>query len=405
MSRGKKGLIALALLVAIGSIVWVVVFKKDSDLLDACERCDAAEVERLLQSGANPNAAKRRGIFLVHETTALMLAASCINPNRKNHSDPAGDPRLVKLLLEKGADVNKARDTTSTALHYAVRWVSAKGGSFFWGSDSHFIPAPGNTEVVRLLVAAGANINAGLGRGRTPLDQAESANYDCANKDVVRMLIEHGAVSSYGDKCRFILTALECHLHDLLELFIGLGCDANAKYVYISDKNPYLIVRAAHEGNRKATEAHRETLKGNARAAEEKKKAAEGIRKAVKRLLEATPKIDDDMIAWAVSENCIELVKELLDRGADANYRMRDHDPNERYPRDKMAGSLLCIAAASGHVEMVNLLIDRGADVNARTNDGNGWGPLDAASYHLHWKVADILKSHGAQKYQYPFSR
>lgn len=75
MSRIKKGLIALASVLAVVCIVWVVMFKKDCDLLNACERCDAVEVKRLLEMRADPNA--QRKLLIGQGYTAPMLAANC----------------------------------------------------------------------------------------------------------------------------------------------------------------------------------------------------------------------------------------------------------------------------------------------------------------------------------------
>ncbi len=82
-----------------------------------------AVAEALLGAGADPNAPTTSG------TTPLMLAAA------------AGDPQLVARLLEAGADVN-ARER------------------FFGETALMFAAAYGRTEVVKLLAARGADLGA-----------------------------------------------------------------------------------------------------------------------------------------------------------------------------------------------------------------------------------------------------
>ena len=91
-------------------------------LMLACANGDPAAVEALLRAGADPNNANANG------TRALMTAAA------------SGSPEAVKVLLEHGADVN-ARESArgQTALMFAA--------------------ALDRTAVVRLLLARGADPN------------------------------------------------------------------------------------------------------------------------------------------------------------------------------------------------------------------------------------------------------
>jgi ankyrin repeat protein len=380
MSRIKQGLVALALVLSVVGIVWVAMFKQDYDLLKACERCDAAEVERLLASGADPNAQRKQ--ILRKGKTALMLAASCDKAPEQQGSDPIGDPRVVKLLLEKGADLNKGPLRSWSVLHFAVGQIPPHPDSQVWGDPSSVRAAPGHPEVVRLLLDAGADVNAGLGSvASTPLDWAMMCNIECGNRDVVRLLIEHGARSDSPYECNYAGTAYACGWHDLVELYIERGCNANSIKSYIS-KNPYLLVRAASHGDKEV----------------------------VRRLLEVTPKLHEDIIAWAVHENCLELMKELLDRGIDPNCRFR-YDSRKSGMRLRLLGEkdyvpIIYVASSQGYVEMTGLLIERGADVNARAGERiGGWGPLDAALSQRHGEVADILRAHGAQEFRWSRSR
>ncbi|HYV61408.1 MAG TPA: ankyrin repeat domain-containing protein, partial [Bryobacteraceae bacterium] len=115
---------------------------------------DVTATQRLLRSGANPDAANRYGV------TPLSLAA-------ENASAP-----LIQVLLQAGAH------PTDSILMTSAR--------------------TGNGEAVRMLLARGANANARESSlGETALMWAAAENHP----DAVRALIEHGAkVDTRSDK-------------------------------------------------------------------------------------------------------------------------------------------------------------------------------------------------------------
>ena len=82
------------------------------------------------------------------------------------------------------------------------------------------------------------------------------------------------------------------------------------------------------------------------------------------------------------------IVKDLLDKGADVNERGRCD-----WRWDPSVTALSC-AAYGGHIETVKVLIERGADVNARANDG--WTPLMSAAYIGHAGISTLLIERGA---------
>ncbi|VDM73802.1 unnamed protein product, partial [Strongylus vulgaris] len=107
-------------------------FSPEVALLEATGRADAAEVERLLREGANPNSHNEDGLTPLHQCA--------IDDNQQ----------IMLLLLSHGADVN-AQDTEQwTPLHAAACCA--------------------HINVVKILIAHGANLLAVNADGNMPYD-------------------------------------------------------------------------------------------------------------------------------------------------------------------------------------------------------------------------------------------
>jgi ankyrin repeat protein len=112
-------------------------------------------VKVLIDKGVDVNCETGRG------GTALMWAAG----SQENTVD------TVKALLEAGADVNKKTEDGCTALMDAAR--------------------QGNIEIARVLLDSGAEVNAVNMEGRTALTEASAGGH----KEIVRLLENEGAES------------------------------------------------------------------------------------------------------------------------------------------------------------------------------------------------------------------
>jgi ankyrin repeat protein len=121
----------------------------EADLLKAIRQGDAAAVKALLAQGTRADAKYR------YDRTALSFAAD------------RGDVEIVKLLLERGADVN-AKDTFYSAT--PLTWAAANG----------------HVEVVRLL----------LGRDATGADDVLSTGVRKRNPELVEAAIASGKLSA-----------------------------------------------------------------------------------------------------------------------------------------------------------------------------------------------------------------
>jgi ankyrin repeat protein len=124
-----------------------------------------------------------------------------------------GDVATVKLLIEKGSDVNSKTPGGITPLHLAA--------------------VSGNADVARLLLKRGADVNARDNVGRIPLHYASNAS-------VAKMLIEAGADINARDKEG--LTPLHYAAHkcfgarepllDVVKTLLEYGADVNAKTTF-----------------------------------------------------------------------------------------------------------------------------------------------------------------------------
>ncbi|HEX6163856.1 MAG TPA: ankyrin repeat domain-containing protein [Vicinamibacterales bacterium] len=163
-----------------------VSLRANADVADAAKARDAAAVKALLKNGADVNAAQGDGMTALHwaatngdaALTQMLLSAGAnirattrlggITPLLM--ASQAGHAQVVAALLAAGADANSSTATGATALMLAAR--------------------SGNTDTVTRLIETGADINAReKGFGQTALMVA--AGLDRA--EVVKLLMSRGA--------------------------------------------------------------------------------------------------------------------------------------------------------------------------------------------------------------------
>src|SRR5262249_55744650 len=231
-------------------------------LVEAATLGDVAMMEALLKGGADPNSTYAAG------ETPLMLASRTGNVNavkllidrgaNVNGADEfkgytplmfaatENQPEVAKLLIERGADVN----VNSRRFEFG-ELKSASGGALMERAEGGMSPLQyaareGNVEVGRVLIAAGADVNAPEPQHKfTPMLIAiYNGKYDFAslltenganvNDGSLYMAIELRNMDTYSNRPNPPETDRTLTATDIVKLLLARGADPNLVF----DKNP-----------------------------------------------------------------------------------------------------------------------------------------------------------------------
>ena len=158
------------------------------DIHDAADSADVDALTALLESGVSPNARDED-----YQRTPLHKLFTWTGRN-----DPRGEDHIAcfELLVRYGADVNATALDGATALNYltaggtTAQWVERfinAGADIRMASRGtgatplHWAAWNGNCDAVRLLIRAGAALDAVDDGGKTPLEFAYSSPYGYNN--------------------------------------------------------------------------------------------------------------------------------------------------------------------------------------------------------------------------------
>nr|XP_053649353.1 transient receptor potential channel pyrexia-like isoform X1 [Cherax quadricarinatus] len=281
---------------------------------------------------------------------------------------------LVQTLLDEGANVEARDNMGFSALHLAAESGSEEvlqvllkngarvGGSWDWDCNEEFTPLMlaarrGCMGGVKLLLAAGANVNAGLNTsGETALHHAVRA----ASTDCVQILISAGATINptllYSETPLHI--AVSEGLSDIVDVLLDSGADV---------KNS--------KGNSKMTALHIAAQEGYCQVAHQLLKA--GANPNQENLRGQTP------LHLAAKAQSYDTVQLLLSFGASPNAC----DCDRKTPLHSG------IFKGSRSHECLRLLLEAGADANAA--DHLGYTPLHMAALHDSSYCVLLFLDHG----------
>ena len=263
-----------------------------------------------------------------------------------------GDLAQVRVLLDRGADVDAPEIDGTTALHWAVhrddgdlaallidRGADVTAANRYGVAPIALASLNGSAPMLARLLAAGADANRAQPEGETALMTAARTG----RVEAVRVLLEHGADVDAAEEWRgqnaLMWAAAEGHTATAQEL-IAHGADVHVR-----------------SGRAAATAGDREAG-GDAVVREGRPARPTGF----------------SAILFAVQGGHPDAAMVLADAGADVD----DMAPD--------GSSALVVAIDNRHYELAAWLLDRGADPNA---DGAGWTALHTAvlAHRPHFRV------------------
>ena len=263
----------------------------DARLFRALQDRDLAAVQAALAAGANAEAKDE------NESPALLVATdNC-------------DPKIVKLLLDKGAVVN------------------ATAGSGGMTPLMNAVSKPCDREIVRLLLDKGADINFTSTYGLTALMAAAMGE----DATIVNYLLDKGAKVN-GRNDDGITALMVVKSAPIAKLLVDRGADVKAK----AERGRTALMAAAMDGRAEVVEV---LLK---KGSDINGKSADG----------------ESALTAAVERGHTDVARLLVARGADVQ------------AKNAQGRTGLMVAAKWGRLDIVKLLVEKGADVQAKDSEG-----------------------------------
>ena len=296
-----------------------------------------------------------------------------------------GNVALVRSLLADGADVNAAQGDGSTALHWAAyrddpdmaRTFLAAGADV--GAKTRngeytplFLAARnGGAAVIELLLEGGADANTPNGIGTTPLMLAAASG----KSEAVEVLLAHNADVHATDTLNeqtALMFAAAVNGAGVIELLAGHGADLDA-VSRVMDPSQADEHRAAARVRRQSRGSKVGGLSALHFA------AREGQMEAIRSLVEAGANVNtvaasDQMtpITSAIINGYFDIGKYLLDNGANANLASSGGVTPLFVTIDQGWAARTWYPAPSseqetvGHLELMKALLENGADPNIK---------------------------------------
>jgi ankyrin repeat protein len=384
-----------------------------SRLADAARDRDFRQVEQLLEQSPDVNAFGSDGTPALHwvvrvQDTALAgrLLAAGADPDLDNRYDlrplalavDLGDPDMVELLLDAGADATVPDAAGEPLLFTAVRngdtgivsTLLAAGARVdemdkAYEQTALMVAArEGQAQIAALLIEAGADVSRQTPAGSAPRARLPAENSGSKGEGIVRGgWPEHGMRAAIpGAKTPLLYAAREGSA-EVARMLIEAGADIEQ-----ADANGTTPLLAAVINDHMAVARLLIESGANVNAVDWYGQTPLWAAVDVRNVDVPGPTRDNGVDRAAV----IEVIKLLLERGAEVDARTREYPPERRWLTG--LGSLAWVdvtgqtaflrAALAGDLTVMRLLLDAGADPNIDTFTGTS--PLMAAA-GVNWVV------------------
>jgi uncharacterized protein len=332
----------------------------------AVERDDMEMVDLLIRGGARITAKTREGV------TPLQLAAT------------NGNAAMIDRLLKAGAPVNEpltpvrdtalmmaARTGTAAAIRVLLEAGADVNAKETWGGTTALMWAvsEGHADAARMLIAAGADVNAksnyvaaanGRGfEGRTPVaNRSDPKSEEFASGWLTPLML----AAREGDV-------------ELARILVGAGADVNA----VAGDGKTALALAIFNGNYEVGSFLVDSKADVNRA--DAQRFTPLFYAVDRRNMETAPNFP-----WMVTADPMPLIRKLLDAGANPN-ALVNNTPRARMregsPRIVFATALMR-AAFAADLELVKLLLERGADPKVISRDGENMVSAAAGLAFIH---------------------
>ena len=305
------------------------------------------------------------------------------------------DPAMVRLLMEAGADARKGiyphRDATSP-------WAMANDRGY---DDVLSVIEDEERQRREEMSCPNATV--------TPVqDQIHAAIFEHDNETAIRLLAEDGSLIHACDRDGrnpLHIAAQDANIEMLAWL---LERRAKVNKADLAGKTPLDLAAMAADPGNDATQAFpkiAQLLRSHGAQLTIAGAVALGDATRVREMVEAEPGLvrkitrSGGLLTVAVNHGQVEMVKLLLDLGADVDERVT----LEEWRRLTVSwGAPLWYAALGNKLEIATLLLDRGADPNANVY-ASGW-PLRNAWNHKDGALKNLLLERGARLQPYMVS-
>ncbi len=279
----------------------------------ATERGHLEIAKMLIDAGANINAIDDEN-------------NTCFSKTAEN-----GNIEIAKLLIDHGVNIASVDDVGRTPFQYAaenghaniVKLLIDNGVKIIYenGKTNELIYAAenGHTEIVKMILEMDVH--------PTAWHCEKALYYACENgySKIVKLLVDYGTKPNIKDNDIEIVRAVMLDNRDKVHSLIEARANINAKYNY---NICYLAVSL-------------------------------GYSDMLQIFIDLSIKIDinkNDLLIKAISNNHFEVMKILLDNGANAS------------AKDKDGKTALMLAIQCSNIDMIKLLLKAGCDINAKDN-------------------------------------